>query len=283
MRKVIIVAAAALLLAQAVAAQSTGPAMRTFAGFRLGGGFPESGDFGTGGSFETDPKIADSYYIGPVSSYQSRELPDATDVDQFISGIRAAYGRGQVETGLMLPYIRNLVHGGGHEDRHGLGDLQIYGKVVPIQLDGFDAAAGMTLIAPTGSESKHLGYGEWGFLPFASAALHIPGNPLELRGMFGYRFFADDYRTTFAITDAPGDPPRCGKDAGLLCSTSRVPGSALVYRGGLSITPNEYFGVRCDVAGESIDVAGPSSPLAVEPGFEIRVPAKVVDIVIQPT
>lgn len=270
----------ALLTALATVAPATaqqqqpGSTMRTFAGFRLGGGYPETRDFGTGGSFETDPKIANGYLVGPVMSYQRREISGSVyqdgrdaNVNQFISGIRAAYGRGPLETGLLVPYIQNKVN--DHDDRSGFGDVQFYGKVAPIQLDGFDAAAGMTMILPSGNENKQLGYGEVGFLPFGSAALHIPGNPLEVRGMFGYRFFADDH------TAHRADDPSV--------SIGHAPAAAWVYRGGLLITPNDGISLKLDFTGESIDISGASQPMALEPAVELRIPTSTLDVLIQPT
>lgn len=292
--------AALALLAEAAGAQM-GPSIRSFGGFRLGGGSPRSGGFGTGGGFEMDPKVADGYWIGPASSYQELELPrspadaspsqglpdpddpsDMRKVKRSISAVRAAVGRDKLEVGAIIPYIRDDVARGN--DAHGFGDIQIYGKAVPVQLEGFSVGLGMSLLIPSGDEDKNLGYGEVGFLPFVSAALRIPGNPLELRGGFAYRFFANDGPDlpSRARGDTCPPEPSTGADT---CNRGfgRIPPNSFVYRAGAFFALNQGLGVRMEFAAEKTDVVKRSSPMSIEPGLDIRVPAKVVDIIFQPT
>lgn len=215
--------------------------------------------------FAMDAKVVNGVWAEPGMMYSRPNLTPqgaryADDVDQFVTGPRISYGLGKLEAGFAIPYVRSLRD--NDKDRDGFGDVSLYAKVVPIQNEMFAGGFGMVLITPSGDDDHELGYGEVGFEPFGTVALRLTQNgPFEARGSGGYRFFADDHKTP----------------------AGRVPPDAFFYRAGLFMAASERMGLRCEFAGEDIDIHGHREPMQIEPGIDIRIPTSLVEILVRPT
>jgi hypothetical protein len=110
--------------------------------------------------------------------------------------LRFAYGGEKWEANLLAPFVS--VDGTVATDRTdatikddvsqgGIGDIQLAGRWIPLRTALLDAGAGVNLSLPTGDEDDTISAGEFGALPFATAAIHL--GVADVQGHIGYRFF----------------------------------------------------------------------------------------------
>jgi hypothetical protein len=180
------------------------------------------------------------------------------DVDVAAAGPRVAYGWRFVEGGLLVPSV--YVHSDQRSDESGIGDIHLYGKILPLDLDVARAGLGLDVSVPSGDEDKGLGAGEAGFTPFVTAA--VRGGPVDVRGHVGYQAFVDSEE------DFNGDD---------------FPPDSVVFGVGVFLDIAEIAIGRLELIGQHFDRGGSSTALALEPGIDFRIPARRVSIWLRPT
>lgn len=121
-------------------------------------------------------------------------LSDETDgpVDQFVllTEMIAAYGGEIWEAGLLLPYgYAQFDDGPGPDNRNdSIGDLSLWGKVVPLRTEMFSLGGGLEIAFPTGG--GFFTTDEYGFNPFLTGS--VEAGPASIRGHIGYDAYTDD-------------------------------------------------------------------------------------------
>jgi hypothetical protein len=204
-----------------------------------------------------------------VATGDAHKSSSGVSVDVVTVEPRLIYGGSLAEGGLLIPI--DFVHtespaffGTFTNDESGVGDVRAYGKLLPLQTRWLDAGLGLEVSFPTGDDSKGLGTGEVGFLPFGTAAAHL--GFADLRGHFGYQSYA-------------GSNPLFVN----FQQIERAPDS-YVYGGGLFAPINRYLGLRAEFNGQAFDTADNNQHLlSFEPGFDLHVPLGRVDLLIRPT
>lgn len=133
-------------------------------------------------NFATDAETARGLWAELSSMYYD----EGNDVDAISTIATLAYGQEMFEVGLQLPYEWFDVDGGPSDD--GLGDLDFYGKVVPLRTDEFSLGGGLVVHAPTG-DTPNFSIDEWGFNPFITGALAV--GEASVRATVGYDVYQD--------------------------------------------------------------------------------------------
>lgn len=169
------------------------------------------------------------------------------DLDVLSASPRVAYGWRFIEGGVIIPSL--YLHSDARSDETGLGDIHFYGKAVPLVLDFFRGGLGVDISVPSGDEDKGLGTGEGGFTPFATAAVHA--GPIDVRGHLGYQAFTGG-------GDAPDD--------------------SVVFGAGLFAGFDETVFPRLELNGQDYDRGGSSTALSLQPGIDIRIPVRRIDL-----
>lgn len=158
---------------------------------------------------------------------------------------RVAYGERYGELGLILPYI-NVDDDTGSAVPHNpqsVSDLRLYAKGTPLQTALLDIGGGFELTVPTGRESRGLGAGEVGYLPYLNTSLHL--NVVDVRAHFGYHWYS-------------GDPTW---------------DEELVYGGGFFIPLGHSAAARLEFVGTTPNERGADSDeVSFEPGLDFRFP-----------
>jgi hypothetical protein len=205
--------------------------------------------------FALDPAVANGLW-GEVGSIYETEDVDDEDLDVQTTFARAAYGHGMWEAGVMLPYhdidLEEDDHGQKMKlEEAGFGDLEAYGKFLPLHTELFTAGVGCVLSFPTGNEDEYLGTGEVGFLPFGTGAVRL--GPAELGAHIGYQYYSD--------------------------SGQEDPLHGLVYGGGVRVPFADMVAVGVDILGETLDARGSNPDIVVaEPALDLRVPVGEVGL-----
>lgn len=104
--------------------------------------------------------------------------------------LHLSYGQKMWEVGALLPYLYLHDDGGsyyGDTSDNGLGDLQVWGKVLPVRTDVFQLGGGLVASFPTGKD--FFSSDEYSFEPFVTAG--VAAGPVNLRGSFGYTIWTD--------------------------------------------------------------------------------------------
>jgi len=177
---------------------------------------------------------------------------------------RLVYGGEMGELGLFIPYEHVEAEtpsffGAFTREENGIGDIRLYGKLIPLRTDLVDAGLGLELSVPTGNDDKGLGTGELGILPYGAVGLHV--GPADVRAHFGYEAFTSS-------NDALG--------------VERAP-NVFVYGGGVFAGLTERIGARAEVVGATLDGQSSHSPISFEPGLDLRLPLDGFDLFIRPT
>ena len=214
--------------------------------------------------FEFDTVTAHGAWV-EVATALSRKEENRASADVITVEPRLVYGGDLAEGGLIIPYHQISLgvpsfFGQFSRDENGIGDIRLYGKVVPLRTKWFDGGLGLDLSFPSGDEHKGLGAGVVGFLPYGMAAVHL--GSAALRAHFGYRAFAGSNEDFLGRDSAP---------------------NSFVYGGGVFAALGTFFGVRAELVGESLDALRSADLLAFEPGVDIRVPLGAVDLLLRPT
>lgn len=160
-----------------------------------------------------------------------------------------AYGQEMFELGLQLPYE---VANRDDNDEHGLGDLDLYGKVIPLRTERLSLGGGLVVHAPTG-DAPLFSADEWGFNPFVTGALSV--GKASLRATVGY----DVYQDIDDLDEVTWNV------AGLLPVVEKV-----VLRGELDAAHATHRNVDED-------------PVRFVPGVDVTFPLGVLDLVLRLT
>jgi hypothetical protein len=174
---------------------------------------------------------------------------------------RVSYGQKKWEAGLFFPYYNDFqgriddASGRSDVDATGIGDLQAYGKFIPLQSDIIDAGAGFLISFPTGDDDDGLGTGEFGFLPHFTAQLDLQA--AQIRGHIGWEWF------TANNDDRAAD--------------------RLVYGFGIFIPLFHYVTFRNEFVGTELDIKNDPKMASYLGGLDIRVPIGNFDLLLRPT
>jgi hypothetical protein len=208
-----------------------------------------------------------------VSTAATHDEPHAVSVDAQTVEPRLVYGGELAEGGIFIPYhfisveqhaFYGTSYGTSSNEEDGIGDIRLYGKLVPLRTHYLDAGLGLELSFPSGDEYKGLGTGEVGFLPYGMAAAHL--GPVDVRGHFGYQTYADSNRSFNGF------------------STVELAPDSFVYGGGLFGVVNDYVGLRAEFVAQTFDAAQNNTHvLFFEPGLDVRIPLGSVDLFVRPT
>lgn len=197
-------------------------------------------------NFATDAETSRGVWFEVSSMYYAEN----SDVDAVSTLGTLAYGQEMFEVGLQLPYeyidIDNL------GDDNGLGDLDFYGKVIPLRTEQFSLGGGLVVHAPTGDDPG-FSADEWGFNPFVTGALSC--GEASLRATVGY----DVYQDIDLFDEVTYN------FAGLLPVAENV-----VLRGELD-------------AAHATERNFDEDPVRFVPGVDVTFPLGAVDLVLRPT
>jgi hypothetical protein len=174
---------------------------------------------------------------------------------------RLVYGSRLFEAGLFIPH--HWLHAQGFsltQDENGIGDIRLYGKVIPLRSRWADAGLGFDVSFPSGDQNKGLGAGEVGLLPYGAASAHL--GPVDVRMHLGYRAF------TGSETDVFGNA---------------FPPNSFVYGGGFFTALLNRVGLRAEFVGQSFNSRRAEDLLSFEPGIDVRWPFGAVDVFVRPT
>jgi hypothetical protein len=182
---------------------------------------------------------------------------EKVDFDGPTAFARASYGQKKWEAGVFFPYYSDF-EGETRDvtvDASGIGDLQAYGKFIPLQGDILDAGAGMLISFPTGDDDDGLGTGEFGFLPYFTAQLDLQA--AQVRGHIGWEWF------TANNNDRAAD--------------------RLVYGFGIFIPLYHYVTFRNEFVSTELDTNNDPKVASYLGGLDIRVPIGNFDLLLRPT
>jgi len=196
--------------------------------------------------FATDAATARGLWA-EIGSMYLQESDFGLDADAVSTFARLAYGQAGWEVGAELPYGYVDVDGLGSDD--GLGDLRLWGKVLPVRTDVFTLGGGLVTSFPTGSGGFTTD--EYGFLPFLTAAL--AAGPASLRASVGY----DVYTGTDVFDSVDYNV------------------AALVPVGDRIVLRGEFVGKHFTDIG--------ADPVSFVPGLDIRVPLGSGELLVRPT
>lgn len=129
--------------------------------------------------FLTDAETSRGFWAEVGSIYAS-ETDYSNDLDAVSTFLHLSYGQKLWEVGALLPY--GYVHEDHFGSDDGLGDLSLWGKVLPVRTDIFQFGGGLVASFPTGNDS--FSSNEYGFEPFVTGA--VAAGPTSLRASFGY-------------------------------------------------------------------------------------------------
>jgi len=212
--------------------------------------------------FALDSGVADGLWAEGVVTLAHESVRDdttrvKTNASAITAGPRLVYGIDIFEGGITIPYRRLEVdiENGPSTSSDGIGDISLYGKVVPLRSEWVDAGAGLQMTLPSGDQDDLLGTGKTAFLPYATMALHL--GVLDLLAHGGYSFTTDKTRTA--------------RDS-------------IVFGGGLHRSTGDRMALRGEFVGYVVDTAGENPTiLTFQPGVDISFPGETVDVWIRPT
>lgn len=202
-----------------------------------------------------------------TGAFYSNTKSDANGVKQNFDGVsafgRVSYGQKKWEAGIFFPYYNDFQ---GHMmepapigrtdvDSTGVGDLQAYGKFIPLKGEILDAGAGLLVSFPTGDDNDGLGTGEYGFLPYFTAEIDLQA--VQVRGHIGWEWF------TANNNDRAAD--------------------RLVYGFGIFIPLFNYVTFRNEFSGTELDTNNDPKYASYLGGLDIRIPIGNFDLLLRPT
>lgn len=199
--------------------------------------------------------------LGSVYGSETDTGPGGPDVDFVTTFLHNSYGTEMWEVGMRNIFeYWNEDQGGGSEE--GLGDMKLWGKVLPFRTDAVTAGGGLVLSLPTG-ESHEFTADEWGFEPYVTAA--VAAGPASLRGSFGYQVW----------TDHGG--------AGIGRYASGTTGDTLETNLAVLVPVCDMVALRTEFLW-SEDVNQDWDPMSLAPGIDIRVPVgESMNLLFRPT
>ncbi|HYB99457.1 MAG TPA: hypothetical protein VEC57_10050 [Candidatus Limnocylindrales bacterium] len=227
-------------------------------------------------AFSTDGETSRGLWIeaGLIHAHEEflQDKPGEGEHDQISSFLRVAYGQELWEAGAEVSYdwFRqefDTALGDVEFDDNGFGDLEVWGKVIPLRTEYVNAGAGMIVSMPTG-EADFRGFqtyrgsfttDEWGFDPFVTAG--ISAGPLDIRMSVGYQIY-----TSFNDYD--------GLDYNF---------ALLLPIGDMIVFRNEFDGFHFSDDLRGTIYANHDDVLDWVPGFDIRFPVGGSELLIRPT
>lgn len=203
--------------------------------------------------FEFDPVTANNVWLEVAAATAQDHRSDAeVEYSAHTGFLRLVYGQRLWEGGLVFPFSNGYCFEVGNdncEGNSGIGDLSLYGKLLPLDVQVGDGVIrggmGFEIGVPTGNQNEFLGTGEVGMLPFGTVGGEWKGAAVRAYG--GYQFYG---------------------------STSQTAREAVVYGGGLYYRVNDQLAFRSDFVALMVDNPGGSQPTSAtwDPGFDVRFP-----------
>lgn len=112
--------------------------------------------------FEQDAAVADGLWSELIVACTAVD-ESGLEVDQVATARRAAWGFDLFEAGLTLPFLhREASFESLSAEGGGVGDIRMFGKVVPLRNEIGSIGAGVAMSVPSGDEDQGLGTGEVG-------------------------------------------------------------------------------------------------------------------------
>lgn len=175
-----------------------------------------------------------------------------SDLNAGAAFVLAAYGGELWEAGGLIPagVVETHSYYGGNSTDGGLGDIRLWGKVLPLRTDFFDLGGGAALILPTASNG--FGIGELGLSPFVTAGVHL--GPVAVRANGGYSAYfsgASDFNSA---------------DYGL----------------GAFVPLGDRVTLRLEAVGSHVEKLH-IDPVSIAPGVDIRFRTGDVELLLRPT
>ncbi len=143
-------------------------------------------------SFITDAETSRGVWAEVGSLYFNDDARHL-DIDGAHTFLHVSFGQKMWEAGLLLPYEYVKVDAGfANFEGDGVGDLSLWGKVVPVRTDMFTLGIGMSASFPSGDQQAFTS-DEYGFNPFLTAG--FVAGPVHLGTSVGYSRFTDSERS----------------------------------------------------------------------------------------
>jgi hypothetical protein len=147
-------------------------------------------------SFITDAETSRGLWVELGSLYFNNDVSDLIDIDGAHTFLHISYGQEMFEGGILIPYeyVNADVNGPAFLDfeGNGIGDISLWGKVVPVRTDMFTLGIGMSASFPSGDQQAFT-TDEYGFNPFLSAG--FVAGPVHIGTSLGYSRFTDAERS----------------------------------------------------------------------------------------
>jgi hypothetical protein len=221
-------------------------------------------------SFITDAETSRGLWIELGSLYVNDDVGSSLDIDGAHTFLHISYGQEMFEGGILVPYEYLNVDGPGFGfEGDGIGDISLWGKVVPVRTDVFTMGVGMSVSFPSGDQQAFT-TDEYGFNPFVSAG--FKAGPVSLGTSLGYSRFTDAERTDALTYDV---------------SVLAPIGEMIVLRGEVigahyaDLHQNEFHGPT------SSDIIGSGGvgddPVSFVPGVDIIFPMGDAQLMLRPT
>lgn len=213
--------------------------------------------------FAGEAATAKGFYAEIDSMYHSYD-EFGWEADLATTQLRLAYGQELFEIGAELPFVY-ASNSGEHDTK--LGNLSLYGKVLPIRTEIVTAGAGLSVSAPTGDSIDNSGSNwnwmtnewlptgddEWGFNPFLTAGMSA--GPVALRANIGYQVWTGGSNDYDNVT----------------------------YNMGAILPVGDVVSLRTEIVGRHYVDGLETDPVSVVPGIDIRLPVEALDISLRPT
>lgn len=213
--------------------------------------------------FASEAATARGFYAELDSMYHSYD-EFGWEADIVTTQLRLAYGQELFEVGAELPFVYASDSSTGDTQ---LGNINFYGKVLPIRTETVTAGGGMQISTPSGDSMFNSGDGwnwmtnqvtpagddEWGFNPFLTAGTQC--GPLALRANIGYQVWTGGGNLYDNVT----------------------------YNMGAILPVGEIVSLRTEIVGRHYVDGAENDPVSVVPGLDIRLPVEAVDIALRPT
>ena len=221
-------------------------------------------------SFIRDAETSRGLWVELGSLYVNDDAGSSIDVDGAHTFLHLSYGQEMFEAGILVPFeYVNVDTPFGDFEGSGIGDISLWGKVVPLRTDVVNLGVGMSVSFPSGDQQAFTS-DEYGFNPFLSAGFHA--GPVEIGTSLGYSRFTDAERS----------------DALTYNATVLAPiGDMVVVRGELvgahyaDLHQHEGHGVT------SSDIIGfggvGDDPVSFVPGVDIIFPLGGAQLMLRPT
>jgi hypothetical protein len=210
-------------------------------------------------AFELDTTTAEGAWVETVHFFLFETLEEEDRIEFYLFLGRLVYGKEKVEAGILIPYAIGGVSAevsdeGVIEEDKNVGNMNLYGKVVPIETDLFKAGLGLEFELPSGD----VGSDDVGLAPFFVISENL--GSVEITQHLGYQFF-------------PGN--------------SEENAEALGYGGGIRTAPVENVALRMEFVGLTLfaeEEAGKNiTAVTFEPGVDFRLPMERIDFFIRPS